>query len=329
MRMTRLIAGLSTLALSVGLTAPTYAAADGDTYPNRSIRLLIGFPPGQAIDGVARFYAAKLGEKLGQSVIVENRAGAAGIIAHEAVKNADKDGYTLLMTSGATLAINPALYKNLSYDAVKDFTPIILTNTTPMFLATAADVPVKTYAEMQEYVKARPKELAYGSGGSGLTQHIAMEMLKERTGMDLLHVPYKGSPAMVTDLIGGRVQFAFDTSTSILPHATGKRVRLLGVTSLERSPAAPDVPTLHEQGVENFEALTWAAIVGPAGIPDAAVTRINTAMNEVLADPATATFLKSVGATPSGGTPAEFAAFRDKELEMWGKAVKASGARVD
>jgi len=329
MRISRIVAGLSSLALGLAAITPIYAAAPASDYPNRSIRLLIGFPPGQAIDGVARFYAAKLGEKLGQSVVVENRAGAAGIIAHEAVKNADKDGYTLLMTSGATLAINPALYKNLSYDPVKDFTPVILTNTTPMFLATAAEVPVNTYAEMQAYVKARPKQLAYGSGGSGLTQHIAMEMLKANTGMDLLHVPYKGSPAMVTDLIGGRVQFAFDTSTSILPHAGNGRVRLLGVTSLERSPAAPDVPTLDEQGVKGFEALTWAAIVGPAGMPEVAVQKVNAAMNDVLKDPATATYLKSIGATPSGGTPEAFAQFRDKEIATWGAAVKASGASVD
>lgn len=329
MRISRIIAGVSSLALTLGAATSTYATESAENYPNRSIRLLIGFPPGQAIDGVARFYAAKLGEKLGQSVVVENRAGAAGIIAHEAVKNADKDGYTLLMTSGATLAINPALYKTLSYDPVQDFTPIVLTNTTPMFLATAAEVPVKSYAEMQAYVKDRPAELAYGSGGSGLTQHIAMEMLKSNTGMDLLHVPYKGSPAMVTDLIGGRVHFAFDTSTSILPHSSSGRVRLLGVTSLERSPVAPDVPTLDEQGVEGFEALTWAAIIGPAGMPEAAVKKVNTAMNEVLEDPATAQYLKSVGATPSGGTPAEFAQFRDKEIAMWGAAVKASGASVD
>ncbi len=309
-------------------TSSAASAAD-QSYPSRQIRMVVGFPSGQAIDALARYFAAKLGEDLKQPVIVDNRAGASGIIAHEYVKGAPADGYTLLITSGATLAINPALFKNLPYDPIKDFAPIILTNTTPMFLAVSAETPVNTFQEMVAYAKARPGKLAYGSGGSGLTQHIAMEMLKKAAGIDLLHVPYKGSPAMVTDLIGGRVQFAFDTSTSILPHAANGRVKLLGVTSLERSPAAPDVPTLAEQGLPGFEALTWAGLVAPAGTPPAIIEKLNAAMNRVLQNPATKAYLAGIGATVGGGTVADFDTFIRKQIVLWGTAVRDSGAQVD
>jgi tripartite-type tricarboxylate transporter receptor subunit TctC len=312
--------------------APAFAIAQTAapaSYPSRPIKLVVGFPSGQSIDGVARYFAQKLSEDLKQPVVVDNRAGASGIIAHEFVKGAEPDGYTLLITSGATMAINPALFKKLPYDPVKDFTPVILTNTTPMFLVVSAGTPVKSFPEMVAYAKQRPGKLAYGSGGSGLTQHIAMEMLKKAADIDLLHVPYKGSPAMVTDLIGGQVQFAFDTSTSILPHAANGRVKLLGVTSLSRSPAAPSVPTLAEQGLPGFEALTWAGIVAPAHTPQSVVDQLNAAFNRVLKEPATATYLSGIGANVSGGTPGDFGQFIRKEMARWGKAVKDSGAQVD
>ncbi|KQP23241.1 hypothetical protein ASF43_05050 [Pseudorhodoferax sp. Leaf267] len=319
-----------TLGTLLAVTTATASAQDAAaSFPDKPVRIVVGFPSGQAIDGVARFFAQKLGEELKQPIYVDNRAGASGIIAHEHVKNAQPDGYTLLITSGATMAINPALFKKLSYDPIKDFTPVILTNTTPMFLAVNASTPIHSFQEMVAYAKARPGKLAYGSGGSGLTQHIAMEMLKKAADIDLLHVPYKGSPAMVTDLIGGQVQFAFDTSTSILPHAANGRVKLLGVTSLARSAAAPNVPTLAEQGLPGFEALTWAGLVTPAHTPPAIVEKINAAMNRVLKAPATATYLAGIGATPAGGTTADFDQFIRKELARWGKAVKDSGAQVD
>ena len=322
------------LATLLSLAAP--AAAQGSNgeaaaqpYPNHLLRIVVGFPSGQAIDGVARYFAQKLAEELKQQVIVDNRAGASGIIAHEHVKNAEPDGYTLLITSGATMAINPALFRKLPYDPVKDFAPVVLTNTTPMFLAVNANTPVNNFPEMLAYAKARPGKLAYGSGGNGLTQHIAMEMLKRAADIDLLHVPYKGSPAMVTDLIGGQVQFAFDTSTSILPHAANGRVKLLGVTSLQRSPAAPSVPTLAEQGLPGFEALTWAGLVVPARTPAPIIDKLNAAMNRILRQPATASYLAGIGATSAGGSPADFDQFIRKEIARWGKAVKDSGAQVD
>jgi len=243
--------------LAAGPLLPAHA--QDATYPNRPIRLVVGFPAGQSLDIGARAIAIRLTTELGQSVIVDNKPGATGIIAHEFVKAAVPDGYTLLMASGATLAINPGLYRKLPYDPIKDYTPIVLVNSSPMYLVTSPSVPVQNVQEMLAYVRARPGQLAYASGGSGLTQHIAMEMLKKDAALDILHVPYKGSPAAVTDLIAGRVQFAFDSAPSILPHADSGRVRLLGISSLTRSSRRPDVMTIAEQGVPGFQALTWAA----------------------------------------------------------------------
>ncbi len=314
------------------LTTPlghAWAQHQADGYPSRAIRLVVGFPPGQSIDVTARLFALKLGAQLGQTVVVDNKPGAAGIIAHEAVKNASPDGYTLLIGSGATLAINPWLYKNLPYDPLKDFTPIARVNSGALFLAVSPDVPVHNLREMIDYVKARPATLQYGSGGSGLTQHIAMEMLKTATGLDLQHIPYNGSPAMVTDLIAGRVQFGFDSSASILPHAASKRVRLIGVSSLERSPAAPDVPTLSEQGLTGFQAITWSGILAPAGAAPSTVAKLNRAINAVLEDPDVVAHFKATGSSVAPGTPEGFAKFMAEEIARWGPAVKNSGAEVN
>ena len=299
------------------------------TYPNRTIRLVVGFPAGQSLDIGARAIALRLTTELGQTVIVDNKPGATGIIAHEFVKTAVPDGYTLLMASGATLAINPGLYRKLPYDPIKDYTPIVLVNSSPMYLVTSPSVPVQNVQEMLAYVRARPGQLAYASGGSGLTQHIAMEMLKKDAGLDILHVPYKGSPAAVTDLIAGRVQFAFDSAPSILPHADSGRVRLLGISSMTRSSRRPDVMTIAEQGVPGFQALTWAAILGPAGMPANTVERLNVAMNRVLSTREMQDYYSNVGSTVAGGSPSALTEFNRAEIVRWGAAVKASGAQVD
>ena len=306
-----------------------HAHAQDATYPNRTIRLVVGFPAGQSLDIGARAIAIRLTTELGQTVIVDNKPGATGIIAHEFVKTAVPDGYTLLMASGATLAINPGLYRKLPYDPIKDYTPIVLVNSSPMYLVTSPSVPVQNVQEMLAYVRARPGQLAYASGGSGLTQHIAMEMLKKDAGLDILHVPYKGSPAAVTDLIAGRVQFAFDSAPSILPHADSGRVRLLGISSMTRSSRRPDVMTIAEQGVPGFQALTWAAILGPAGMPANTVERLNVAMNRVLSTREMQDYYGNVGSTVAGGSPSALTEFNRAEIVRWGAAVKASGAQVD
>ena len=318
-----ILLGLLAAAGSVALPAAA------DNYPSRPIRMIIGFPAGQSSDVVARFFAGKLSEELKQTVYVENKVGATGIIAHEFMKSVEPDGYTILTTSGAPLAINPALYSKINYDPVKDFAPIILTNVQPMFLAANPQVPVSNVGEMKTFVADQQGKVNYGSGGNGVTTHIVTEMFKGATGMDMAHVPYKGAPAMLTDLIAGRVQFAFETSTVILPQAANGRLKLLGVTSAKRSPAAPDVPTLQEQGVTGFEATTWAGMVAPARTPPEVINKLNAAMNVILRKPETISYLASIAAVPGGGTPQDFGRFIANEVSMWGKAVKLSGARVD
>jgi len=298
-------------------------------WPNRPIRLVVGFPAGQSLDIGARVIALRLSEELVQSVYVDNRPGASGIIAHEFVKNAAPDGYTLLMGSGATLAINPSLYPKLPYDPIRDFTPVVLVNSSPMYLSTAASTPVNNLREMIAWVKARPGQVSYGSGGSGLTQHIAMEMLKRDAGLDMVHIPYKGSPAVVTDLIAGRVQFAFDTSTSILPHAAGGRIKLIGVSSAKRSARTSEIPTIAEQGFPGFQALTWAAMVGPAGLPVAVAEKLNAAVNRALTSPAVQEHYAKSASTINGGTAAALGQFMREEVQRWAPAVRASGAQVD
>lgn len=321
-----------TAALALGaLTLPAHRRAFSQerAFPARPIQLVVGFPPGQASDVGARVVAAKMAEELKQSIYVDNKAGAAGIIAHQFVKNAAPDGYTLLYGSTGTLAINPSLYKKLPYDPLKDFAPVVLLNSSPMFLATATDTPVKNLKEMIAYAKSKPGQISYGSSGNGVTQHIAMEMLKKEAGLDLVHVPYKGSAPMVTDLIAGRVQFAFDVSTSILPHAKSGRIKLLGVSSSERSPVAPDVPTIAEQGLAGFEAQTWAGLLVPIGTPGAVIEQLNAVANHALKAKEIVEHYAKTGSTIKGGSSGFFAQFLKQEVAKWGRAVVASGAQIE
>lgn len=309
------------------LAAPGLAFGQ-EAFPTRPIRMVVGFPPGQSLDIGARALAAKLSEDLGQVVVIENRPGASGLMAHEAVKNSPPDGYTLQFASTASVAINPAIYRNLPYDSVRDFTPIVLVNTSPMFLVATNGVAVRTVSELVALAKSRPGQLSYGSGGSGTTAHIAMEMLKQVAGIDMLHVPYRGSPAMVTDLIAGRVQFAFDSSSSMLPHVRDGRVQPLAVSGGERSEHAPEVPTVADT-FPGFLALTWAGILAPAGLPAPIVERLNAAANRALKQPDIIRHYSSLASVPVGGTPDEFRIFIASELARWDQAVRASGARVE
>jgi tripartite-type tricarboxylate transporter receptor subunit TctC len=229
------------------------------------------------------------------------------------------------MGSRATLAINPGLYRSLPCQPLRDFAPIALVNTRTMHLATATATPVNTLAEMLAWVRSQPGRLSYGSGGSGLTQHIAMEMLKKQAGLDMLHVPYRGSPPMVTDLIAGRVAFGSDSSPSILPHAEGGRVKLLGVSSAQR---APDVPAVAEL-VPGFLALTWAGLVGPARLPPGIVAQVNAAMNRTLAVPEVRAHFEASASSVTGGSPEEFRACMQAEIARWGEAIRAWGAEID
>ena len=317
------------MASTVALTTVAQIGQTQERFPSRPIRLVVGFPAGQSSDVGARIVAARLGEEMGQPVIVDNKPGASGIIAHEFVKKAPPDGYTLLLTSTAPLAINPFLFRKIPYDSTKDFTPIILINTSPMFLVTAAESPFNTLHEFIDYAKANPGKVSYGSSGSGTTGHIAMEMLKSETGLNAAHIPYKGSGALITDIIGGRVQAGFDAASSIAPLLSAGKVKALAASGAERSPRFPKVPTVAEQGVPNFEALTWAGLVGPAGMSPTVVEQLNAAVNRALKNVQVQKHYESVGSVVNGGTAASFDQLIRRELKRWGPAVKASGAQLD
>ncbi len=299
------------------------------TYPNKTVRVIIGTPPGDSADANARALALKLASMTGQPFFVDNKPGAHGIIAAEAAKNSPPDGYTLLLSTGGPMAINPSLYKKLPYDTLKSFDPIAPMSTGGLYLVVNANLPVKNIKELVAYAKAQPGKLSYGSGGSGTTQHLAMETLKKSMGLDILHVPYKGSPAVIQDLIGGQVQLAFDAGASIMPQVRSGKVRLIGVASDVRSPLVPDMPTLTEQGVPAFRAVVWSGLFAPAGTPPAVIAKLNDLVNQAVRDPAFAEQMRKQGGEPAGGSSTDFRAFLTAEIARWAQAVADSGATVD
>jgi tripartite-type tricarboxylate transporter receptor subunit TctC len=317
------------LALSPLMLSSLREALAQAKYPTKQIQMVVGFPPGQSSDIGARNIAKHMSDILKQSVYVENKPGAATIIGHQYLKAAAPDGYTIGYSSTGPLAINPTLYKKLPYDPQADFEPIILLNFSPVFLVTHKNVPVNNFKEMVAYVKANPGKVEYGSGGSGLTVHITMELFKKETGIDMLHVPYKGAAPMITDLIAGRVQFAFEVATAILPFAESGQVKLLGVAALERSPIAPNVPTLDEQGLKGFESSTWGVLLAPKGTSKDIIAILNEAANAAIKTKESMEYFARNGATAKGGTPEECAAFMKQEREKWAPVIIASGAQVD
>jgi tripartite-type tricarboxylate transporter receptor subunit TctC len=299
-------------------------------WPEKPIRLVVGFPPGQATDLVARALAKKLQEGLGQAVIVDNKPGAAGIIGSETVMKAAPDGYTLLVGSSGTMAINPSLYSKLTYHPIKDFAPVSLLAIVPLFLAVNPTFPAQTAADLVREAKAKPGKINYGSAGSGVTSHLTMELFKNAQGIDMVHVPYKGSPAAVTDLIGGQINAMVDTGPALLPHMRSGKVRILAVASKTRNAAAPNVPTMAEAGLGNFEAPAWIGLAAPKGTPKEVIDALSKALNSGWRDAADVKEqLNSVGAEPAMMTPDEFTRFIQAEIEKWGLAVKLSGAKVD
>jgi len=296
-----LAAGVAMLA-ALCSAAPAHAQSASPAspaYPAKAVRIIIGTPPGDSADASARSLAAQLARETGQPFFVDNKPGAHGIIASEAAKNAAPDGYTLLLSTG------------------------------PLYLVVNNDLPVKNLKDLVAYAKAHPGKMSYGSGGSGTTQHLAMETLKKSMGLDILHVPYKGSPAVLQDLIGGQIQLAFDAGASILPQIRNGKVRLIGVASDARSPLTPDMPTLTEQGVPAFRAVVWSGLFVPAGTPSTAVAKLNTLVNQALRDPAFAAQMRAQGGEPAGGGSAEFRSFLQAEISRWAKAVADSGATID
>jgi len=304
-------------------------AQTAEPYPTKPVRIVVGFPPGQASDTIARILAAKLTDTFGQSFIVDNKPGASGIVAHESVKNSRPDGYTLLVGSTATLAANPALYSHLPYDPMKDFVPVALLISSPTYLIASPELPIASFREFVSYARERPGKLSYASAGAGTSSHIIMEALKKREGLDIVHVPFKGSPAAMASVQSGDTPIGFETATAATPQAQAGKVRVLATTAATRTPQFPDAPTVVEAGLPNFVFMPWAAVVAPAGTPAPIVEKVNAAVNRILQDKEMQTFVSSIASTTRAGTPQELQAFMRSELALWGEAVRASGAKLD
>jgi tripartite-type tricarboxylate transporter receptor subunit TctC len=300
------------------------AAAQG--YPNKPLRLVVTFPPGGAPDILARLFADKA--QLGQPVMVDNKPGAGGNIGADIVAKAPPDGYTLVMGTVGTHAINGALYRQMPYDMVKDFAPLGHVASAPNLLVVTNDLPVKSVAELISYMKANPNKLSFGSPGIGTSVHVSGELFKSMTGTQMTHVPYKGRQFAIPDLVGGSIQLMFDNMPSALPMAREGKIRALAQTTATRSAAAPDVPTVAET-VPGFEATTWFAMFAPAGTPKDVVTRLNAEMLRVFKLPDVVDKMKTLGLEPWISTPEELARYQAGEITKWAKVVKDSGAKAD
>ena len=315
------------MALAVALSAAHPLAAQ--PYPNRPIRFIIPFPPGGGLDHTARTIAPKLQELLGQPLVIENKAGAAGIVGAEFARNQAPDGYTLFLGNTGTMGLYPALYVKLPYDALKDFAPVgqLISNT--LVAVTNAQVPANTLGEFIAWARANPGRVSYASGGSGAITHLAGEMLKSQTGIDMLHVPYKGSAPAVTDLIGGQVHLLIDVAAVSQQHVKSGKLKALAVTSARRIAAFPDLPTFDEAGVKGYQATGWQGLLLPAGASREVIARLADALQKTMADAGVRERFAAVGseATPSG--PEAFGAFIRAEIEKWARVGKAANVSID
>lgn len=319
----RALAWLCAAALSIGT-----AFAQPDGFPSRAIRIVVPFPPGGFNDQLARILAQKLHEAWGQAVLVENRPGGGSQIGTQAVAKATPDGYTLLMASFA-FAVNPALYPKLPYDSVREFVPVILCAATPNLLVVGNDVPVKSVKELVALAKSKPGELVYASAGPGSSNHLSMELLKARAAIDLVHVPYKGSAPAVIDLVGGRVQAMFDNTPNVLPQVKAGKLRALAVTSPRRFALMPELPTVAESGLKDFEVSVWFGIVAPARTPQSVIDRINGEINRILLLPDVQSAFRLQGVESIGGSPQQFAVHLSNQMAKWSSVVKEAGLRLE
>ena len=313
----------------LALTLLAYAHVQAATYPDRPVRLIVPFPPGGGNDILARAVGQRLGEALGQQVIVDNRGGAGGIIGGQIAATADADGYTLFLGSMGSLAHNPALRPNNPYDPPRDFAAVSLLANSPFILVVNPGLPANSVRELLALARAKPGTLNFGSAGTGSSLHMTGELFKYTTGVNIVHVPYKGTAPALTDLMAGQVQMVFSTMPPPLPHVKTGKLRALGVTSLKRAKVAPDVPTIAEAGVTGFQVENWQGIVVPAKTPRAIVDRLNREIIKVLALPAMIDVLGTQGLDAAGNTPAQFDALIRSEIDKWKKLVQATGIRVD
>lgn len=316
-------------ALGMACLAPTAFAQTGP-FPSKTLSLVVPYAPGGPTDAMARTLATALKPVLGQTVIVENKAGAGANIGAEAVARAEADGHTMMFGTSAPLAINPYLYPKLNYDPEKHFAPVIQVGYLPNVLVVHPGVPAKTVQELIAHTKANPGKLAFASSGSGASSHLAGVLFNMKAGTDIQHIPYKGTGPALNDLLGGQVQMSFTDVLTALPHIQAGKLRVLGVTSIARSRALPDVPTLAEQGLKDFDASVFFGIVVPAGTPQAVVSRLNAAYAQVLQQPDVKERLAKQGLEPPPQyTPAQLAVYMRREAAKWREVIKTSGATAD
>ena len=305
------------------------ASASSVAFPDKPVRFVIGFTPGGPSDILARAVGQKLAERWGQQVVIENRPGAGGNLAAEVVAKSAPDGYTWLLGNNSILATNQSLYKKLPYDPVKDFAPVALVAVQPNILVVHPSLSASSVSELVALAKQNPGKLNYASSGAGAAAHLAGELFKTMAGVDIVHVPYKGAQPALTDLIAGQVQLMFATSASVIPYVKAGRLRALAVTTAQRSPSVPELPTVSEAGLSGFEATTWHGVVVPAATPAPLVQRLNQDLNSVLGEKDLRERLTGLGAEVLTGTPRDFADYIAREIPKWTKVVKDSGARAD
>ena len=316
------------IAASSAALAAAALPARAQAYPTKPVKFIVPFPPGGPVDTTARGFTTKLTEYWGQPVVVENRAGAGGIVGAEAAKNAPPDGYTVFVCS-IHHSVLPSLNPRLPYDIEKDFVPVTFGAKFPIILVAHQTVPVKSVPELVAYAKANPGKLSFGSAGNGGGTHLSGELFKMMAGVELLHVPYKGSAPAMSDLLGGQVQLMFADAPSALPHIKSGRLRALGVGNPQRSALAPDIPTISESGLRGYEAYSWAAVVAPAATPKPIVAKLNADIVKALSDPQVKQRLLDAGCEANPGTPEEFGRFLRAEIVKYAKVVKDANVKAD
>lgn len=322
------IALFSGLVIGALCVSAMSAAQTTNTYPNQAIRMVVPYPPGGPTDITARVVAAEMSKTIGQSVVIDNRPGASGMIGSEMVTKATPDGYTLLANASIHV-INPSVYPDMRFDAIKDFTPITQLAQVPLVLVVPANSPIKSVKDLVEYAKANPGKVNFGSAGSASAQHLAGESFKIAAGIQMQHIPYKGSAPALTDLAGGQLQLMFDSMPSATPMINSGKLRAIAVTTTVRAKARPDLPTIAESGFPGFDISTWYAYWAPKGTPVDIIEKLAASAAQALKNPEVIAKYEAMGAEPVGSTPAQFAAYVESEAKKWNDIVKKSGAKLD
>ncbi|CAN5410798.1 tripartite tricarboxylate transporter substrate binding protein [soil metagenome] len=321
----KLIASAAVATLALAATS----VASAQTYPEKTVRLIVPYASGGSTDTTARLMAKELSLKLGQAFIVENRPGAGGAIGQDAVAKATPDGYTLLFSSAGPLTVTPHTYPTLPYEPIKSFAPVKLVASAPLVLVANPSLPVQSVKDVIALAKSKPGKLTYASFGNGSAAHLAGELFKSIEGIDMVHIPYNGSAPALTDLLGGQVDMMFDVVVTSLPHIEAGKLRPLAITSPQRLSVLPKVPTMAEAGVKNFDASTWFGLLAPAGTPPAVIAKLSAALDAALKEPEVQKTLAAQGALVEGGTPEAFGKFFQSEYDKWGKVVASAGVKAE